>query len=188
MSEEEKNREAPPSGADKPPKDKKPVVIYIMILFIAAFLLMALSFFMHQRSNTEALGQLQNSVNAMQEIQISQEQIIELQQTVDTLEERNETLENELEETIKLADEAQNQLQALRSLEELEQLAAGGGEERQEAADRMEQYEAGTLSLGGAGLRHWLEEISEAGDPRSPAARYDALLEALGVESAGGAA
>ena len=51
----------------------KPVITYIMILFIAAFLLMALSFLMHQRSNTEALGQLQSSMTAMQEIQATQE-------------------------------------------------------------------------------------------------------------------
>ena len=77
---------APPaSPPDRPAKGNKPVVVYIMILFIAAFLLMALSFFMHQRSNTEALGELQNSVNAMQEIQISQERIIELQEELDAL-------------------------------------------------------------------------------------------------------
>ena len=35
---------------------EKPVVIYIMILFIVAFLLMALSFLMHQRSNSEVIG------------------------------------------------------------------------------------------------------------------------------------
>lgn len=66
-----------PSAAqpvDSPkPRDKKPVVIYIMILFIAAFLLMTLSFFMHQRSNTEVLGELQDSVNAMQAVQQTQE-------------------------------------------------------------------------------------------------------------------
>ena len=54
------------------PHSKKPVVVYIMILFIVAFLLMALSFLMHQRSNTEALGKLQNSVTAMQEVQAVQ--------------------------------------------------------------------------------------------------------------------
>ena len=56
---------------DKPSAGRKPVVIYIMILFIVAFLLMALSFVMHQRSNTEVLGELQDSVSAMQEIQFS---------------------------------------------------------------------------------------------------------------------
>ena len=72
MSEEKQNR----PQAEK----NKPVVVYIMILFIAAFLLMALSFLMHQRSNTEALGQLQNSVTAMQEVQATQEKNIELQE------------------------------------------------------------------------------------------------------------
>ncbi len=60
-------------------KGKKPVVVYIMILFIVAFLLMALSFASHQRSNTEALGQLQSSVSAMQEVQELQNQVISLQ-------------------------------------------------------------------------------------------------------------
>ena len=57
---------------------KKPVVVYIMILFIVAFLLMALSFLMHQRSNTEALGKLQSSVSAMQEVQVVQDKVIQL--------------------------------------------------------------------------------------------------------------
>ena len=61
---------------DKPSAGRKPVVIYIMILFIVAFLLMALSFFMHQRSNSEVLGELQDSVSAMQEVQATQDQII----------------------------------------------------------------------------------------------------------------
>ena len=54
---------------DLTPKGKKPVVVYIMVLFIAAFLLMAWSFASHQRSNTEAIGQLQSSVTAMQGVQ-----------------------------------------------------------------------------------------------------------------------
>ena len=103
---------------------KKPVVVYIMILFIVAFLLMALSFFMHQRSNTEALGELQDSVSAMQEVQISQEQIIELQKNVDELEDRNASLEEELEAAMKQLDDTQNQLAALQALEETERLAA----------------------------------------------------------------
>ena len=72
--------EQTPVQEDKPAGNKRqPVVVYIMVLFIAAFLLMALSFLMHQRSNTEALGQLQNSVNAMQAVQETQEKVIELQ-------------------------------------------------------------------------------------------------------------
>jgi signal transduction histidine kinase len=124
----EKRSEGPqePSGEQRQemtPAGKKPVVIYIMILFIAAFLLMALSFFMHQRSNTEALGELQHSVNAMQEVQVSQEKIIELQETVDELEERNAALEEGVEETLRELDDTQNRLGALQSLEKVERLA-----------------------------------------------------------------
>ena len=64
-----------------------------MILFIVAFLLMALSFFMHQRSNTEALGELQHSVSAMQEVQATQEKIIELQEELAQAQEDQAELE-----------------------------------------------------------------------------------------------
>ena len=89
MSQEPEIKPTVPETADKPqtsPADKpgkKPVVVYIMILFIAAFLLMALSFFMHQRSNSEVLGELQNSVTTMQEVQREQEKIMELQEESD---------------------------------------------------------------------------------------------------------
>ena len=61
----EKRSGGQPSEAPEEAPGKKPVLVYIMILFIAAFLLMALSFAAHQRRNTEALGELQNSVSAM---------------------------------------------------------------------------------------------------------------------------
>lgn len=67
--------EVTPTSSETPETGKKPVIIYILILFLAAFLLMFLSMLSHQRSNTEALGQLQNSVSAIQEIQTTQEQI-----------------------------------------------------------------------------------------------------------------
>ena len=53
--------EVTPASSETPETGKKPVIIYILILFLAAFLLMFLSMLSHQRSNTEALGQLQNS-------------------------------------------------------------------------------------------------------------------------------
>ena len=176
----------PDQEKETSPSGKKPVVVYIMILFIAAFLLMALSFLMHQRSNSEVLGELQDSVSAMQEAQVSQEKIMELQETVDDLKERNETLEDGLEEALQELGDMQDRLGALQSLEEVERLAAGTEAERQEAAARMEQYEAGTRGYGGIGLRPWLEDISREDDPLSPVARYDALAEQLlGTAEAG---
>ena len=98
------------------PKGKKPVVVYIMILFIAAFLLMAWSFASHQRSNTEALGKLQSSMGAMQEVQGLQDQVIALQkelaeakEAADGFQDANETSRNQaahLEEVLTRTQEA----------------------------------------------------------------------------------
>lgn len=88
---------------EETPKGKKPVVVYIMILFIAAFLLMAWSFASHQRSNTEALGRLQSSVGAMREVQDLQDQVIALQKE---LAEAKEQLEQEQENAAAQAQQA----------------------------------------------------------------------------------
>ena len=119
------------AGSPAPREEKssqrgnKPVVVYIMILFIAAFLLMALSFFMHQRSNTEVLGELQNSVTTMQEVQATQEKIIDLQDKLaiaeDELDRANEKLEayQAEKEAAQKALELENK--ALRALYALQQ-------------------------------------------------------------------
>ncbi len=115
-----------------PKKPKQPVVIYIMILFIAAFLLMALSSLIHQRSNTEALGELQHSLSNMQAVQASQDQIIDLQQQLADAEEAQDTLREELaaleqsttaalsEKDQAIAD-AERRTEALRALYTLQQ-------------------------------------------------------------------
>ena len=96
----EKRGNAAPAAPNKeePPKKTRSVLNYILILFIAAFLLMALSFFMHQRSNTETMGALQSSVSTMQELQAAQERIIELQDQLAATEELLEVAEESLEE------------------------------------------------------------------------------------------
>ena len=93
--------ETPSSAPEETPSTgKKPVVIYIMILFIVAFLLMALSFLMHQRSNSEVLGELQDSVTA--------------------------TLESSAEETDAALAEAQRENQALLALYTIQQQYSAG--------------------------------------------------------------
>lgn len=80
MTELEQNHfPAAPAGGGR----NKPVVVYIMVLFIAAFLLMALSFLIHQRSNTETLGVLQSSMSALQDLQESQSRIEELERALE---------------------------------------------------------------------------------------------------------
>lgn len=113
---------------DTPSSRKKPVVVYIMILFIVAFLLMALSFLMHQRSNTEALGELQHSVSAMQEVQAIQDKIIQLQEeladaqdTVDALQDQAEADALARQALQDQADALQDQAAALTALYCLQQ-------------------------------------------------------------------
>ena len=81
-------------SSETPDTGKKPVIIYILILFLAAFMLMFLSLLAHQRSNSEALGQLQNSVSAIQEIQTSQEQVIDLQKQLSEAQKERDTAED----------------------------------------------------------------------------------------------
>lgn len=113
--------EVTPASSEMPETGKKPVIIYILILFLAAFLLMFLSMLSHQRSNTEALGQLQNSVSAIQEIQATQEQIIELQKRLD----KTETERDEAKEELKVISDSISDLektsQALLALYNLQQ-------------------------------------------------------------------
>ncbi|MEG1657864.1 MAG: hypothetical protein RR288_02285, partial [Oscillibacter sp.] len=96
--------EAPIVGQGSPegkpsPAGKKPVIVYIMILFIAAFLLMALSFAMHQRSNTEALGELQTSVSALREVQATQDKNILLQEELGDAQKELDALHETLAKT-----------------------------------------------------------------------------------------
>lgn len=76
----------------------KPVILYIMILFIAAFLLMALSLIMHQRTTAEGIGELQHSFSAMQDMQAHQEKVIELQDELNLAKDDIIRLEQEVEE------------------------------------------------------------------------------------------
>lgn len=87
--------EAPNETPETHETGKKPVIVYILILFLAAFLLMFLSLLAHQRSNTEALGRLQSSMTAIEGIQATQEQIIDLQKQLD---ETEKALDNALED------------------------------------------------------------------------------------------
>lgn len=164
--------DTPPIQEDKPTRSK-PVVVYIMILFIAAFLLMALSFLMHQRSNTEALGELQNSVSAMQEVQATQEKVIQLQDELKTAQQAIEDLENAADEAEETAQEkllhAQLETQALLCLYTLQQqYFAGDYPTCQQTIQEMEA----------AGYETLLPETSENG-VTAPTVRYQQLKEAV---------
>ena len=147
---------------------KKPVVVYIMILFIVAFLLMALSFLMHQRSNTEALGQLQNSVSAMQEVQAVQDKVIQLQEELDKAEDQMEDLNKQLQEKDAAVADAAKDTEAMLALYTLQQ-----------------QYSAGNYDACLATMQRMEDEgliarlPKESAEVTSPAQRYAQLKEAV---------
>lgn len=72
----------------------KPVVVYIMIMFIVAFLMMALSMLMHQRTTSEGIGELQHSFSAMADMQAQQEKVIQLQEELSAAAEEKAELED----------------------------------------------------------------------------------------------
>ena len=158
--------EVTPASSETPDTGKKPVIIYILILFLAAFLLMFLSLLAHQRSNTEALGELQNSVAAMQ---AAQEQIIDLQTQLDETEQERDQAKAELEASQNDAEQLKKESDALMALYTLQQ-----------------EYLAGNLDS----CRITLQEISDQKlaellpttapeGVTTPAQRYQELKEAI---------
>lgn len=98
------------------PHNGKPVIQYILVMFIAAFLLMALSLVMHQRTTSEGIGELQHSFSAMQSIQSQQERVIELQDALN----RADSEQEALEETIQsLEDQIRQDDMAAKAMEQL---------------------------------------------------------------------
>jgi len=182
MSLENQNNQEPNIPPKKEEKRSKPVVVYIMILFIAAFLLMALSFLMHQRSNTEALGKLQNSVTAMQEVQANQEKIIALQEQLAAAEDALDAQEKSNEEALaaleqqhaKEMEAAQLEKEALLSLYTLQQqyLTLNFAV----CQETIEQFEA-------AGYIHHLPESAGEG-LSTPTDRYYQLKDAVSARLA----
>ena len=155
-----------PSSPESAETGKKPVIVYILILFLAAFLLIFLSLLAHQRSNSEALGQLQNSMSAMQEIQ---EQILNLQTQLDAVEQERDQAKADLEASQNDAEQLKKESDALMALYTLQQ-----------------EYLAGNLDS----CRITLQEISDQKladllptpapeGVTTPAQRYQELREAI---------
>lgn len=174
----EKRSEGGPIEPEEPaPTGKKPVVLYIMVLFIAAFLLMAWSFASHQRSNTEALGRLQSSVTAMQGVQ---DRVVSLQEELEETKDQVEKLQREVTlreyelEANKRQYEAVSRLYVLERLYRQENLEAC-----RKVIDGMEQEDLVTCLSGS------LSDLEgETGISVSVRERYQQLKEAVEVREA----
>jgi len=156
--------EASPNG-----QKNKPVIVYIMILFIVAFLLMALSLFMHQRSNEEVIGTLQSSVTTLQKLQESQDKNVQLQSQLDDANKKAEELQSQLDELNTAKSQADENTAAVLALYTLQQqYAAGDRDACQQTIQAME--DAGQPAL---------LSKDAIGNVVSPAQRYQQLKEAV---------
>lgn len=156
------------------PRGKKPVVVYIMVLFIAAFLLMAWSFASHQKNNTEVLGRLQTSVSALQEVQDLQDQVIALQKELAEAEKRVKELEEESSARQDAVESLELQNEAMQRLYMLQQQYSAGdyGACRQ----IIDDFEA-------TGYAEQLPRLSD-GSVTRPEDRYRQLKEAVEAREA----
>lgn len=139
------------------------VLIYILILFIAAFLLMTLSFLSHQRSNEQVLGQLHTNVSSLEKLQSALEENVRLQEQVDVQKFQLEELRKELA----LSESAQSQLtekiaaleialaQQQKELETLQKTAS--------AVDALTQLQQQLLSGDSAACRKIITDMETAG-------------------------
>ena len=167
--------EAPAPKPEISPARKRSVFTYIMIMFIAAFLLMALSFFTHQRSNEEAITQLETSFHAtIQDIQENQEKLMALEEQLDAAREEKEALEEqhkkELAAQQSVIDAKERLLEAMNSLYSLQQTySARNYEGCKNLIDAMEA----------AGIPNLLGSIGAEKGVTPPALRYQQLKEAV---------
>lgn len=150
-------------------KKNKPVIVYIMVLFIVAFLLMALSFAMHQRSNSEAIGHLQDSVNTLQEVQTAQDRNLKLEAELKAANGQIESLQNDVSARDDEIARLHEQISALESLYTLQQQYAA--EDYDACRQTMQNMEASQL--------HTLLPSEGNSDVVSPAQRYQQLKEAV---------
>ena len=116
VSEQENTTAAVPEQA---PGKHKPVLVYLVILFAIAFLLIIASFAMNQHSNDKVLQELQGQVETLQQLQNTEEKYHEAMA-------KNEELKQQIEELTLANKEAAEAHQALELVWQLENLYADG--------------------------------------------------------------
>ena len=159
------------------PGSRRSVLIYLVILFAVAFVLLLLSYIMQQRNSEETIDGLKQSVSAMQSAQDAYEENTLLRQQLEQLEQQAETDQAERDRLQQQVQELQQQVQ------ELEYTA--------QAMDWFwqlnEAYVRGRYTLArelidqmGSELPHYLPRESITDNARfSPYDRYQEIYNAL---------
>ena len=99
---------------ERPSKRNSSVVLYLMILFAAAFLLLLMSFLMQNRSNREAMSHLEETSNsAMESLENRLRENEELKAQVAELEEKNDRLTQQAQQADNQARQEQEEFTAV---------------------------------------------------------------------------
>ena len=123
----------------------------------------------HQRSNTQALGELQHSVSALQEVQATQDKNIQLQEELADANDELEAIKGQLSQAQSDTLAAQNEVSAMVALYTLQQQYA--------AAD----YDACRITLQSMEDQNLVERLPTSADAgvTAPSLRYQQLKEAV---------
>ena len=159
---------------EQPRRSGKPVLIYIMILFIAAFLLMALSFAMHQRSNQQAMGELETTFHTtIKDMQADQDKLLELQKELSETKAALEAAEIAVGEAEGRMDAAEIDLEGMRMLYAVQQKYSAGDYEA--CAALIAEME----ELGLAALLPSTQVSTNYGSVTAPFVRFQQLKAAV---------
>ena len=161
------------------PKKQQSVLVYLVILFAAAFLLMAMSYLMQRRSSDATIEDLRESVTAMQSVGDIQTQNETLRQQVADLEAQLEEAQRELEGLQTLTENLTVMQEQLTKAMDLfwqidEAYVRGRWTLCRELIERMEDVSAGSA------LKESLPRESTTNNDRfSPADRYQEIYDAV---------
>lgn len=157
--------------------NSKPVVTYILILFTAAFFLMAFSLLANQRSNDQTLDELRQSISSLEEGQTAQDKALSLQEERSELEQALVLLQDDLDEAqeetqtwVTASAQLQSELDAMKILFYLEESHRNGD---LEACQLSITYMKDTGS----------DVVLYGMDDTAYGQRYDALVSAILEES-----
>ena len=186
---------ASPPSASPPPHGESPksssrkkqsVYIYLAILFAAAFLLLLLAYFMQQRTSEAAIGSLRDTVTTFESLdelldenQSLRQQLVQAEESLSQAEAKQDELEQENQDLIDARDEISDQLDHILLLERLEYLCESGQTEEAQAL----LHASGDLSAIYAALDENLTSSDEGSALPSFSARYQAVLDTLGVSA-----
>ena len=165
----------------KPRKRQAPVYTYLIILFLAAFLLLALSYFMQQRNLAgmgESLDHLKESVSSMQGLEGIQEENEALRTENEELKQQVEDLTSERDSLLSTKDELAQVKQTADALEWLRQIQVLYEQEYYRyARPLIQEFEATGLpaSLPDSSV----VDTAKDGSVESPAAAYQRIVAAL---------